>query len=355
MFNTWLRLLGLAALAAAVCVSPLQAANPADSGGGLWYGVQRCAAWLDQEDEAYEGDDCCFSECDACCGCCEPGVSVDFGYLCWQAVRTPPYALVETAAGSRVFQNEYVSSDWDNGFRLNLGYLTRGGWDIGFEYTYYHNSAGEALTGTPGNPVFATQAHPLAGLGGVALVSATAASSLDYDVYDLTFGRTWQPADTLLLRGFGGLRWGQMSNASNIIYTGGQGDTITSTSAFRSWGLRGGGQMDWKIAGSDFGLFSRAAVSVLYAEMNGSRIESAALTPDVMDAARSVAPVLEVAAGVNYERGPFNVSLGYELTNWFNMVSEIQPVDGVLDVLKMDVDRGDLGLHGFFFRAGFVY
>jgi hypothetical protein len=71
----------------------------------------------------------------------------------------------------------------------------------------------------------------------------------------------------------------------------------------------------------------------------------------------TVVPVLELAVGVRYDRGPFFLQTGYEFANWFNLNQQVQALgfdDIDDDTVAYRFDGGDLSLDGWFLRAGII-
>jgi len=369
MLYSLLKPLGLAALAVAVCVGPVQAADPAESGDDL--SLLCSTVWAEDEGGCCE-EEVCAAVCDPC-GCFQPGVFFAAEYFYW-GVRRPnrPYAAVAQVEPILTFAGTDLSLERDAGFRLDAGYLTQGGWELDVEYTYYFNTAAAAITTAGvGAQVVATQAHPVIAFnlgGGVVPVdAASAAARMDYDVYDFNVGKRWEPALNLSVRAFGGVRFAQIDQESVIGYTAGANGALTSLinsgSSMNAWGVRTGGQLDWRINGSRLSLFSRGAVSLLAADIDTVRSEQGAwgggATPapyayGLTKNCQSMVPVLEAAVGARWEQGPFDIAVGYELANWFGAATSIDFVDDQ-SIATVVVDRGDLGFDGFFVRLGFIY
>ena len=69
---------------------------------------------------------------------------------------------------------------------------------------------------------------------------------------------------------------------------------------------------------------------------------------------QNMVPVVEAAVGARWEQGPVDISVGYELANWFGAANSFDFVDDQ-SWAAATVDRGDLGFDGFFVRLGFIY
>ena len=72
---------------------------------------------------------------------------------------------------------------------------------------------------------------------------------------------------------------------------------------------------------------------------------------------QTVTPVLEMAAGMRYDLGPFFFMSGYEFANWFNLNQQAQ-VLGYDDIddngSTYNLAGGDVSFDGFFFRVGYI-
>ena len=75
---------------------------------------------------------------------------------------------------------------------------------------------------------------------------------------------------------------------------------------------------------------------------------------DVRDHITQPVPVLEVALGLAYERGPWELAVGYELQTWFNLADRVVFVDDIATSHSTN-DTSDLMLDGMFLRLSFVH
>jgi len=244
-----------------------------------------------------------------------------------------------------------------NAFRVGAGYrLPDDGWEVGFYYTYLHDDDGAFATQPANGLLFATQTHPgTVEFAGSALADAT----LAYNVYDLEVGRRLNVGDSLSVRPFGGLRFAQIDQNFSVLYNGGDAnlDTTGSHLQFNGGGLRAGAQADWTIL-EHLSLYGRGAGSLMVGDSRVGQTEfnngGATTLTDASESFRKIVPVMELAAGVAYQRGNVRLSLGYEVTNWFNLIDS--------PVFVNDVHQGkflnnvsDLGVDGFAARVEFNY
>ncbi len=242
-------------------------------------------------------------------------------------------------------------------FRVGAGYrLPEDNWEVGVFYTYLHNDQTGALTAPAGGQLFATQTHP----GTVEFVnSANADASLSYNVYDLEIGRTMDVSPHFSFRPFGGLRFADINQDFGVLYDGGDAnrDIVDSRIKFNGAGVRLGGQADWKVL-EHLSLYGRAGGSLMIGDFNVSQIElnNNGATPltNVNESYRKVVPVLEMGVGVAYHTDHFRISVGYELTNWFNLIDTPSFVDDVQQG-KYQRNVSDLGVDGLAVKAEVTY
>ena len=325
--------------------------------------------------------------------CRRPGWFLSAEYLGWRTHRPfRPYVGLNTTGSfdpneDTVVELEDAVFDWDPGFRVNFGHVFDSGWDVGFTYTYFSNG-GSAFTDDSLARLLPLEAHPgfiasSVSLGTSPGVEEAAASlQLDYNTYDLELGRSFCICCSLVGRAFGGVRGAQIDENTNYHYDNidsGTGlviasDEVTHSSEMDGWGLRGGGSLNWNIGGScHWSLYSRTALSLLLADFTNRRTEvifdtdplstfqgSLVATSEFYD----VVPVMEMAAGIRYERERFWVAAGYEFSTWFNMVNDVRFVDDTnqanpiaqqSETQVIVLDRGNISFDGFFLQAGFVY
>ena len=242
-------------------------------------------------------------------------------------------------------------------FRVGAGYrLPEDNWDVGFFYTYLHDDSGAGLTNAAGGQLFATQTHP----GTVEFANrATADATLSYNVYDLEISRTADVSQHLSVRPFGGLRFADINQNFSVLYDGADAnrDIVGSRIKFDGGGLRAGGQADWKVL-DHISLYGRAAGSLMVGDFNVTQSEfnNNGTTPltNVRESFRKITPVLEMGVGVAYHTEHFRLSLGYEVTNWFNLVDSPSFVDDVHQG-KYQRNVSDLGVDGLAVKAEVTY
>jgi hypothetical protein len=242
-------------------------------------------------------------------------------------------------------------------FRVGAGYrLPEDNWDIGFIYTYLHDDEGAALRAPAGGQLFATQTHP----GTVEFANTAGAdATLSYNVYDMEIGRSMDVSQHLSIRPFGGLRFADINQNFTVVYNGADAnrDIVGSRIKFDGAGLRAGGQADWKVL-EHISLYGRAAGSLMVGDFNVNQTEfnNNGTTPltNVQQSYRKITPVMEMGVGVAYHTDHFRVSVGYEVTNWFNLVDTPSFVDDVHQG-KYQRNVSDLGVDGLAVKAEVTY
>jgi hypothetical protein len=292
---------------------------------------------------------------------CQPwgGLFVDADYLYLKPYRRDlDFAILSpNQAGDP--EGPIASDPWRSrsAFRVGAGYrLPDAGWEVGFSYTYLHDEQG-AFAAQPANGLlFATQTHP----GTVEFAgSALADAALSYNVYDLEVGRRLEVGDNVTLRPFGGLRFAQIDQNFTVLYNGGDAnlDTVGSRLQFEGGGLRVGGEANWMVL-EHLSLYGRAAGSLMVGDSRVAQTEfnngGATTLTNVSESFRKIVPVMELAAGVAYQRGHVRLSLGYEMTNWSGLIDTPEFVDDVHQG-KYLRNVSDLGVDGFAAKVEFNY
>ena len=286
-------------------------------------------------------------------------VFADFEYLYLKPYRSNlDFAIISPNANGDP-EGSIQSDDWHtrSAFRIGTGYgMPNDGPDIGFYYTYLHDDQIGGLIQPAGGLLFATQTHP----GTVELVGrATAEAALSYNVFDLEMGRRVSLGEALSLRPFGGLRFAEIDQTFNVQYNGGDAnqDLVSNHLKYDGGGVRAGAQIDWMLL-DHWSVYGRAAGSLMTGDYNATVTEynnngATALT-NVNQSFRKITPVAEMAFGVSYQSEHLRLSLGYEITNWFNLVDTPSFVDDVQQG-KFLHNVSDLGVDGLAVKAEFVY
>lgn len=329
--------------------------------------------------------------------CAEPTWLFEAGYINWRARRSrvPFSGRIRNLGGMQnnlpVDDDSYevglteTSFGKDSGYRVAVGRRNSEQWDMMFRYTNFSTFGGKAVGASP---VTVDTDDVYANLIDRSLADeqidngdfddglcefASESIDLRYDTYDLEFGKQFTTTN-ISARGFGGFRFGEISQSAYTAYVNLEGDdldtyTLESNTDMHAWGFRAGGELNHCLGNSGISLFGRGAFSMMLAEFDVRRKDVA------FDADRdpngdleirqyrhdyySVVPVAELAAGLLYERGSWSIKAGYEFSNWFNLYQHLNmvgwdDVDGD-DTVPVSIDRGDLSFDGWFVDAGYSY
>jgi hypothetical protein len=280
-------------------------------------------------------------------------------YLLWRPrLDGTDYALLDPrrdlATQGRVRNHTY---DTRSGLRVGLGYRLPGhGWDIGVIYTYLNTSGSDALAAQPGGVLYPTLTRP--GLIDVA-DRAAATAGLDYQVFDIDFGKRFAVDPYLSLRVFGGVRLASIDVDLNAVYDGGQARLaeVRTCTGLEGAGPTAGAEARWDVS-DRLGLFGTARGGLLFADFDGRVRETnagrAVLNADVSDQFAGLAPFVSVGLGGSWRWRALTLAAGYEVTHWFNATTRPVLVDDFADG-KVVRRRGDLSLDGIFLRLSTEY
>lgn len=300
----------------------------------------------------------CEAACGCECNCRRVGWFATADYLSWQVERNDlGYAILDPGATGVPNGGQPIRSldlGLDSGFRVSLGHRTTQGWEVGFRYS--NISSDDRQTFSPGgSQVLAVQSSPATGLTNANSVRAS--SEFEYDVFDLQAGHWFDASDSLSLMVLGGVRFTSIEHHLQVRYDGGAFinglvDVPTDVDAF---GLRMGGEGHWNVT-PGFNLFGRTALSINTTDITASRRETNAGVTVINAAQEShpLVPALELALGVRYFTGDWSLAVGYELENWFNLVSPLEFSDN-FNGGSLGSSQRDLGLHGLFVSAAYAY
>lgn len=292
-------------------------------------------------------------------GKCGPVTRHVFGhidYLLWVPRRQAQDFAIQDPAINAVAEGPIESAVWDtrSGIRFGLGFQLCEDWDIAGTYTYLHSTGANGLVANPGGNLLPTMVRP--GLIGAA-TSASANSSLDYDVWDVDFGRRIVFNDTLSLRLAGGAKFALIDQKMTASYNG-----IDATNAlvsapidFDGAGLRFGGEGHWTIW-RRFGFYGKAFGSMVAGQFKTSLSTSNNGLPltAITQHYRAIIPVAELGIGLAWQGDHFQAKIGYEMTNWFDFVDSPDLVDDVTPG-KLGKRTSDFSLDGLVIGLGLSY
>jgi hypothetical protein len=264
------------------------------------------------------------------------------------------YAIANTSS-SNVPDGTLVNRDWSwrSGMRVGLGYrLPSQPWSVGFFYTYLHDATSGSVAAPDGGFLFATLTHP----GTVAEVqTASAATSLNYNVYDVEVGRWWTCTNTLAVRFFGGGRFAHIDQNFDAFYDGGDAnqDLVARQLHFNGGGFRAGvdvvQNLFWGLS-----FIGRANASLLGGEFHSTLVETnnagATTLTNFTDRFEKTVPVAELMMGVGWQYHNLRLTAGYQYVNWFGLVN-VPTFSDDAHQGKLIRETSDLGLEGLVLRA----
>jgi hypothetical protein len=249
--------------------------------------------------------------------------------------------------------------DWEteSGVRIGGGYQWAGdGWGVAAYYTYLHSSAIDTVGRPTGGTLFATLTHP----GGIDQIgTATATAGINYNVLDVEVGRCFVLGDNFWLRAFGGGRFAWIEQNLDAYYNGVDANfaAVHSPVDFEGGGFRVGAEGKWK-GRWGLSLYARASGSLLSGDVRTRLTQTnnsgATTTVDVVDNFQKIIPVADMGMGVEWDYRNVQVRVGYEMTNWFDLIDSPDFTD---DVGAGHAGRrtSDLSLEGLAVQVGMSF
>jgi hypothetical protein len=262
--------------------------------------------------------------------CTQPGVFGYADYLNWKA-RRPGLDFAAIVPLPVVFgqtPDPLVTDSLDlarsSGVRAGIGYRFATGWDLTLSYTNFSTANETSVTQNASGTWELVATRSL--FNTIPMNSVEADGSLRLNVVDVEANWRSLLNDTVGFRAFAGFRWAEIDQKFNNTYQYTSGITpVTGTVRFPSEmnaeGIRFGAEFEWRTC-CGLRIFGRGAQSILVADFHMRHFESNTLHGVVLDLpvnTTQIVPVLEAAAGLAWSRGPWEISGGYEMSNWFNM------------------------------------
>jgi len=260
-----------------------------------------------------------------------------------------------TANGVTGSTLESLSWEVTTGFRVGAGYrLPDNCYDLSATYMYFHARDQHTVSAPDGSVQGLLSVNPDA----QDARAADGDAGLSYNVLDLDLGKSLCLGETVGLRLFGGARLASIDQSLKCIYSGGAlgdgFDYVNSPVHFRGAGLTAGAEGTcnlWR----GWGLYGKARFGLLSGEFNSKRTEtlSPAAVSTTCETFDTIVPVAELGAGFGYQGERFFFRAGYEMTDWFNMVTGLPDLSIVpLTGLRR---RGDLTLESLTLSLGFSF
>jgi hypothetical protein len=283
------------------------------------------------------------------------GLFFDGSYLYLKPHSQAMDYAIANSGSTDVPDGTVVSRDWSwrSAMRVGLGYRLPGQpWSVGVYYTYLHDATSGSVAAPDGGFLFATLTHP----GTVAEVqTASAATSLNYNVYDVEVGRWWACSKSFAVRAFGGGRFAHIDQNFNAFYDGGDAnqDVVARSLHFNGGGFRAGADfvqnLFWGLS-----FFGRASGALVAGEFHSTLDETnnagATILTHFVDRFEKVVPVADLTMGVGWQYHNLRLTAGYTYINWFGLVNVPTFVDDAHQG-KLVRQTSDLGLEGVILRA----
>jgi Legionella pneumophila major outer membrane protein precursor len=252
---------------------------------------------------------------------------------------------------------ETLNYELRSGARAGVGYRFKDtAWSAGFTYTYLRSSSDDTLTADPNGLIYPTLSRP----GLVDNVgTATATASLEYNVFDVEISRQVHVDDRLNLRLYGGVRFSTIRQDFDAMYDLRDANRarVATQSNFDGFGPLLGAEASLKTFGN-FHLFGKTSAAMLtgtvtnpYQETNNGGLTTFA---DVTYRTRRVLPVFGSGIGLGWERRGVAVRVGYEMTNWFNLIDQIRFTNDLAEG-KLTTRQTDLSMEGLFVQFAVQY
>jgi hypothetical protein len=282
-------------------------------------------------------------------------------YLLVRPRRNALDFAVSSPGGGDIAAGNVQNLSWEtrSGFRFGAGYqLPDDLWRIGLTYTYFYSAGNRNVSAPDGGQLFAT----LTRAGSIDdVTSASAFTSLSYNVIDLEATRLIACGKDLEVHLFGGGRFAWIDQKLDATYNGGSALAVNamvqSPVYFRGAGLTAGGLGFWKIW-HDLGFYGSGRLSLLSGEFRNFLTETngngSVVIVNVKDTYYQVVPEVELGAGLAWEGQHFRFSIGYELTNWFNMVNS-PDFASAPNVGKVSRRTSDLTLEALAIQLGVLF
>jgi hypothetical protein len=285
----------------------------------------------------------------------QSGFFLDAAYLYMKPhSQEMDYAIANSGA-SNAPDGTVVSRDWSwrSGLRAEIGYRLPGQpWSVGFYYTFLHDATSGSVAPPDGGFLFATLSHP----GTVAEVqTASAATSLNYNVYDVEVGRWCTVTNGFSVRFFGGGRFAHIDQNFTAFYDGcdANQDVVARRLHFNGGGFRAGADAVQNLFwGLNF--FGRASAGLVGGEFHSTLIETnnagANTLTNFIDRFEKVVPVAEMTMGLGWQYRNLLLIAGYQYINWFGLVNVPTFVNDAHQG-KFVRQTSDLSLEGLILRA----
>lgn len=307
---------------------------------------------------------------DSGCGCqptcCDHGWSVWLEPMFLKFHPSVSAWAVDGDAGSRPTGVVHeVECDYEFGARVGVAYMKPGSCvGFGLQVTWANSDASETAAAPAGGSLGLAHTSP-DGADFVTGGTATHDSEIDYLVIDAGVCFHAQLGSLGAARFWGGARFAKIdSDVSEHLFTaaGVETETLVASTELLGYGIAAGGELRWGFCGG-WSVFGRATGGILLSNIEGNArhdVPNATLT-NVTNEIDRITPFIEMGVGVGWGTQRLlgscvglYVDLGFELTNWFNVLDPLTFVD---DVKDSGVDEGtdDLGISAVTLKVTFTF
>jgi len=287
-------------------------------------------------------------------------------YLLMRARRQAlDYVIQDPVLNSSVQGNlTSLNYDTNSAFRIDGGYRLGHGWEVGVDYLYFHTNASGSVVPSPGGALYATLTAP----GIDQVTSAAASTNLNLNIINVEMAKRLEFQDGFGLRLGAGLQVAEIQQKLIATYSGGTAganpDVVSNPINFSGIGIRVGGEGWWHAPdcwttwARGFGLYAKAYGTLLSGDFHTVDQEIAAggtqVITDLSDKFEKIVPVTELGIGAGWASRNVMFRVGYELTNFFGLVDNVDFVDSN-SFGKTSHRTSDLSLEALVISLGFFY
>lgn len=312
------------------------------------------------------------------CAPCAPKPCCPSGWAVWgEALMVKFHPAVATFAvedtdnddegpDGRQYSGEF---DYELGFRFGVGYRAPGSKiGVGMQVTFVNTELDQTASAPAGGAIGITN-DTATQSAGFQDGPVTYSAEIDYLVLDLglcyhiCLGDSGSEAKL-----FAGLRFASIEHSSDTILFDGPGnpdEEVVSSTDLTGFGLAMGGELRYGFCGG-WSVFGRAATGILLSTIDArmqvfNDADRNDIFSDYDDSIERITPFVEMGVGIGWgtERlcgmcVGLQIDLGFELTNWFNVLAPAEAVDDV-DEPKLDSESDDLGLSAFTLKFALTF
>lgn len=293
------------------------------------------------------------------------GIYLTGEFLWWRAVEGgTEYALdrelpdFPSSAATIQGSLKKVAFHFDPGFRLAIGgILNERFWDFSVQWTHFDTDRFRKTIPVFGGSELSTRIN--SGFLQGAATSASAHWDIHYDFASFDLGRLFSVHKHFGLRPFGGIVGAQITQKMHFSYpdvqltTGSALVQARQKNRFTGIGMHVGVDSRWPIR-HGFSFYGTGAAALLWGEYNVHQHESAIDKANFSDHFRDIAPELQLALGLRWDRdfSAFRLGFhaGYEMALWFdqNQIRSFASTSATnpVGVGQPELNRGDLGFEG---------